>query len=414
MAPSTLYKRNLLPILNEAISDSPVVYIRGARQAGKTTLVRDLLDHDRFTYFTMDSAAVLSAASSDPTGFVNGLKPPVIIDEVQRIPNLLLSIKEDVDRRRTAGRYLLTGSANVLAIPRVADSLAGRMEILTLWPLSQGEIAGVRESFIEKICGGKIEQRSYQQINMQELADKIVAGGFPEPIGRSAQARRAAWFDSYITTIVERDIRSISMIHEATTIPKLLWFLASRTAMIRDQAQIARSLGVPNTSLIRYLSMLEAVFFTYHLPAWTNNLGKCLVKAPKLYFTDTGVACHLLGLNAARLAVDPGFAGNLFENFVVSEICKQATWSNAKVRCFHFRSHQGHEVDLVLEDASGKIYGIEIKLAAAVTAKHFSGLRVLKAIAGRNFVSGAVIYTGSQVVPFGHDLYAMPVPALWS
>ncbi|MDD5534115.1 MAG: ATP-binding protein, partial [Syntrophales bacterium] len=388
--------------------------IRGARQVGKTTLVRDLLDHGNFNYLTMDNAAVLSAASSDPTGFVNGLKTPVILDEVQRTPNLLLAIKEDVDRRRTAGRYLLTGSANVLAVPRVADSLAGRMEILTLWPLSQGEIAGVRESFIENLCGEKIEQKYYPQINIQELASRIVGGGFPEPLGRTAPARRDAWFGSYITTIAEREIRSISMIHEVATIPKLLRFLASRTAMIRDQAQIARSLGIPNTSLIRYLSMLEAVFFIYHLPAWTNNLGKRLVKAPKLYFTDTGVACHLLGLNAERLAGDPGSAGSLFENFIVSEICKQATWSNAKIRCFHFRSHLGHEVDLVLEDASGKIYGIEIKLAAAVTAKHFSGLKVLKTIAGGNFISGAVVYTGSQVVPFGRDLYAVPVSALWS
>ena len=409
-----MFERHSTPAILEALSDTPVVFIRGARQTGKTTLVRKITERDHpAQYFNLDSPAVLSAATSDPAGFIRGAQAPLAIDEVQRAPDLILAIKEDVDRNRKPGRYLLTGSANVLTIPRVAESLAGRMEIVTLWPLSQGEIAGKRENFIERLF--KPEPGSFRSLktSQDDLVKSITAGGYPEPLQRPTKKRRSAWFDSYLTTMIERDLRSIANIHDISAIPRLLKLLASRTANIREQSALSRSTGIPNSTLGRYMAMLEAIFIVYTLPAWTSNLGKRLVKAPKLYFTDTGIACFLLGIDPDRLLDDHTLAGGLFENFVVSELCKQAAWCEFQVRLHHFRSHMGHEVDVVAESGSGAVCGIEIKLSSTVSAKHFSGLKELEKISAKRCTAGVVLYTGSEVIPFGKRLFAIPVSALW-
>ncbi len=409
-----MFNRNLLSCIHDALSDTPVVFIRGARQTGKTTLAKELLASSYpASYYTLDSAAVLSAATADPSGFIRDLSKPVVLDEVQRVPDLVLAIKEDVDRHRKAGRYLLTGSANVLTVPRVADSLAGRMEVLTLWPLSQGEIAGKQENFIEAIFKKKPDQIKASKFSMVDLANRITTGGYPEPVQRNSQKRREAWFDSYLTTIIERDIRNFSSLHDLSAMTRLLRLLASRTAGLRSQSELSRALAIPNTSLIRYLSMLEAIFIIYTLPAWSSNLGSRLIKAPKLFFSDTGIVCHLLNLDASRFLSDHTLAGNIFENFVISEICKQASWCDFRVSLYHFRSHKGHEVDLVIEDGAGKLCGIEIKLTASPTAKHFSGLRELQKLAGKKFTCGILLYTGRDVIPFGNNMYALPASAVW-
>lgn len=409
-----MYKRNLLPIIQEALSDTPVVFIRGARQTGKTTLSKEIMASGYpASYFTLDNAAVLSSAASDPAGFIRDLKKPAVLDEVQRVPELILAIKEDVDTHRQSGRYLLTGSANVLTLPRVADSLAGRMEVATLWPLSQGEIAGRQENFIGAIFRKIPDGLEFSELDMQDLTNRIVIGGYPEPVQRPSQKRRGAWFDSYLTTIIERDIRNFSNLHDISAMTRLLKLLASRTAGLRSQSELSRVLAIPNTSLARYLSMLKSIFMIYTLPAWSSNLGSRLIKAPKLFFSDTGIACHLLNLNASRLLGDHTLAGSLFENFVVSELCKQASSCDFRVSLYHFRSHQGHEVDLVIEDGAGKLCGIEIKLTASPTAKNFSGLKELQKLAGKKFACGLLLYTGRDAVPFGDKMYAVPVSAVW-
>lgn len=409
-----MFERHSTPAILEALSDTPVVFIRGARQTGKTTLVRKITERDHpAQYFNLDSPAVLSAATTDPAGFIRGAQATLAIDEVQRAPDLILAIKEDVDRNRKPGRYLLTGSANVLTIPTVAESLAGRMEIVTLWPLSQGEIAGKRENFLERLFKPGPGVFHAGETSLGDLVKSITAGGYPEPLQRPTQKRRAAWFDSYLTTIIERDLRSLANIHDISAIPRLLKLLASRTANIREQSALSRNTGIPNSTLGRYMAMLEAVFIVYTLPAWTSNLGRRLVKAPKLYFTDTGIACFLLGIEPDRLLDDHALAGGLFENFVVSELCKQAAWCEFRVRLHHFRSHMGHEVDVVAESGTGAVCGIEIKLSSTVSAKHFSGLKELQKISAKRFTAGVVLYTGSEVIPFGERLFAIPVSTLW-
>ena len=406
--------RHISRIVLGALADTPVVFIRGARQTGKTTLVKELGKSGYPAhYITLDSATTLSAASSDPTGFIGGLEKPVIIDEVQRVPNLLLAIKEEVDRNKQPGRYLLTGSANVLTIPRVSDSLAGRMEVITLWPLSQGELEGVEEHFLEMVFKANLAKFKVAEIGVEGLAKRITTGGYPEPVQRINEKRRAAWFNSYLTTIIERDVKELANIHDITVIPRLLRLLASRTSTIRDQSGISRSMGIPNTSVGRYLSLLETIFLIQMLPAWTTNIGKQVIKSPRILFSDTGLACHLLGVDASRLASDHTLAGSLFENFVVTELHKQASWCELQIRLYHFRSLTGQEVDLVLEDRARRICGIEIKLTATASSKHLNGLKSLREFVGKRFVCGVILYAGNEIVPFGEKLFAIPVSALW-
>ena len=410
-----MFKRHITRNLVEALGDTPVVFLRGARQSGKSALVQELARSSfNAAYYTLDNAATLSAAGSDPVGFIAGLPKPVIIDEVQRVPGLFLAIKEDVDAHRSPGRYLLTGSANVMVMPRVADSLAGRMAVITLWPLSQGEIEGVEENFIDAVFNSDLSAIRHQSLKIQSLWDRLAAGGFPEPMQRSSVKRRASWFDSYLVSMVQRDLRDLSQIRDITVLPKLLRLLAARSATLFNQSEISRSSGVANSTLSRYLAVLEATFLIHMLPAWSANLGKRLTRSPKLFISDTGVACHLLDVVPDRFSSHLELAGRLFENFVVSEILKQVSWAASQVTVYHFRSPAGREVDVVLEDRAGAMVGIEIKLTASPTAGTFSGLKALQELAGKRFRAGILLYTGKDMVPFGKKLAAIPVSALWA
>ena len=409
-----MFMRHITRNLVEALGDTPVVFLRGARQSGKSTLAQELARSSfNAGYFTLDNAATLSAAGSDPVGFIAGLPKPAIIDEVQRVPGLFLAIKEDVDANRSPGRYLLTGSANVMVMPRVADSLAGRMAVITMWPLSQGEIEGVEENFIDAVFHSDLSAIRHQPIKIQPLWDRLAADGFPEPMQRTSAKRRASWFDSYLVSMVERDLRDLSQIRDITVLPKLLRLLAARSATLFNQSEISRSSGVANSTLSRYLSVLEATFLIHMLPAWSANLGKRLTRSPKLFISDTGLACHLLDVVPNRFSSNPELAGRLFENFVVSEIVKQVSWAARQVTVYHFRSPAGREVDVVLEDRAGAMVGIEIKLTASPTSGTFSGLKALQELAGKQFRAGILLYTGKDKVPFGKKLTAIPVSALW-
>jgi len=396
------------------MSDTPVVFLRGARQTGKTTLVREIADGPYpARYVTLDNAGALSAAITDPAGFIGGIEKPVVIDEAQRAGDLFLAIKEDVDHNRVAGRYLLTGSANVLTIPRVANALAGRMEVLTLWPLSMGEMKGGGENIIDAFFGREGPHRFHPDLGF-DLTASIAAGGFPEPVQRAAHRRRHAWFESYITTILDRDIRDLAQIQDLAAVPRLLKLLASRTATLHNQSEVSRSSGIPNSTLSRYMTLLEMTFLVLTLPAWSSNLGKRLVKAPKLYMVDTGLACHLVGIDEDALRHGGEIAGRVFENFVVLELFKHASWSEEPVGLYHFRSQSGHEVDVVIEGSGGKVVGVETKLSASPSPRDFSGLKVLREHLGDKFIRGILIYTGNQIVPFGENLHAVPISALSS
>ncbi|HEY3269395.1 MAG TPA: ATP-binding protein [Armatimonadota bacterium] len=409
-----MYYRNITPRLLEALGDSPVVLVIGARQTGKTTLVQSL-PGERFAaeYITLDDSSALSAVA-DARGFVAGLSGPAIIDEVQHAPGLFPAIKASVDRDRRPGRFLLTGSANVLLLPKLSESLAGRMEILTLWPLAQAEIAGRRQSIVDTLFSSTPFPSGLSGIPRDELAGRIVSGGYPEPLSRQSEARRHAWFDSYLTTILRRDVRDIANIEGLSRLPRLLSLLAARTAGLLNMSDISTTAGIPYATLHRYFAVLEATFLVQLLPAWSGNLTSRLIKTPKLVMSDSGMAASLLGENAERLLREGPTLGPLLETFVAMEFRKDAGWSETRPALFHYRTHARQEVDIVLESPSGDIVGIEVKAATSVNASDFRGLRSLQEAAGERFVRGVVFYTGDNVTPFAERLHAVPISLLWS
>ena len=409
-----MIRRNITSNLLAALADTPVVLLNGARQTGKSTLAKAIASREYpAKYITLDDFSPLSAARHDPVGFLAGLDGPVIIDEVQKAPNLFPAIKAVVDRDRQPGRFLLTGSANVFLLPRLSESLAGRMEILTLWPFSQGEIAGIREAFIDTLFDKKIPARVPDPENQARILGRLMIGGYPEPFLRTSSARRNAWFESYVTTLLHRDVRDLANIEGLANLPRILSILAIRVPNFLNFAELSRTAAIPQSTLKRYLTLLEAVFLVQNIPAWSGNLGKRLVKASKVVISDTGLKAHLTGTRAERMVAD-GSIGGYLENFVIMELRKQIAWSRIRPKMFHFRTQTGQEVDIVLEDPTGRLAGIEVKSASMVGPEDFRGLRALAEAAGRSFHRGIVLYMGTEIVPFGQNLHAVPVPALWN
>jgi len=364
-------------------------------------------------YVTMDDASERGAALRDPDGFVAQLAARVIIDEVQRAPELFLAIKASVDRNRRPGRFLLTGSANALVLPRVADSLAGRIEIQTLRPFSQGEQAGRPDGFVDSCLADNFRLNQVSPAPWPDLVDRIVQGGFPAAVERADEKRRDAWFASYATTMLERDVREIVNIQHANEMPRLLQLVAARSAGLLNQADLARDAHLPLTTLQRHWALLEAIFFVRTIPAWSGNLSTRLARAPKTLLCDSGLHMHLLRLDAARLKTDELMSGAALETFVGGELMKQIDWSPERPHLFHFRSQARQEVDFLLEDRGGRVVGIEVKKTASPDASDFKGLCHLQQALGPRFLRGILLYTGTASVPFGKDLFALPVSALW-
>lgn len=393
----------------DALSDSPVVLINGARQTGKSTLAQSLRPDIR--YLTLDDPAVLAAAHADPFGFIAGFDGPVCLDEVQRAPEIFLAIKAEVDKQRTPGRFLLTGSANVLLLPKMADSLAGRMEVLELWPLAQCEIEQQPASLIDDLFAGHFAD-SYP-FERNDFIARLLAGGYPEALARRSGRRREAWFDSYLATILQRDVRDLSQIEGLTELPKLMQVLAARSGGLFNVAELSRTAGIPQTTLKRYLTLLETLFLIRLVPAWSSNLGKRLQKSPKLFVSDYGLMAHLRGLSEASLQAEHGLPGDLVEAFVHAELAKHQTWAEQRTALMHYRTTTGMEVDFVLENRRGELLGIEVKAATTVVAKDFNGLRHLRDTTPQQFKRGILFYTGEQVVRFDEQLIAVPISMTW-
>ncbi|MDO8772576.1 MAG: ATP-binding protein [Burkholderiaceae bacterium] len=410
-----MYTRHILPLLNEALTDTPVVLLNGARQTGKSTLTQSLSGESSRRYLTLDDHVTLAAAKGDPDGFIAGLNGPVTLDEVQRVPELFLAIKASVDRDRRPGRFLLTGSANVLLLPDIADSLAGRMEILSLWPLSTAEMAGVPTvNLVDWLFDGPMNAWEISPCDRTQLIEKLLCGGYPEAVGRPSPRRRAAWFNSYLQAIMQRDVRDLANVEQLTEIPNLIQLLSTRSASLLNFAEISRSSGLPQTTLKRYFSLLETLFLVYRLPAWERNLGKRLVKAPKVFLPDSGLLAHLVELSPERLAIEAGLPGSLVETFVLSEILKHLAFSERQLTLWHYRTQSNIEVDFILENRLGKLTGIEVKASHSVGSKDFNGLRHLKETEPQFFQRGIVLYSGREVVPFGADLFAVPLSMWWA
>jgi hypothetical protein len=395
------------------LRDTPVVYVQGPRQAGKSTLAQSLRDSYDAEYFTLDDGATLAAAQGDPDGFIGGLPERVILDEVQRVPELFRAIKRSVDAKREPGRFLLTGSAQALVLPRLSEPLAGRMEVLTLWPFSQGEIAGRHDGFVDACFAREFKPGTFRDTGWPALAGRIAIGGYPEVLTRTEAARRRAWFGSYITTILERDVRDLANVSGLRDLPHLLRLAASRAMGLLNFADLSRDAAMPQTTLQRYWALFEATFLVRSLPPWHANLGLRQVKTPKVLLSDTGLLCHLLGLDAARLQADDLMTGAALECFVAAELTKQISWSETRPGLFHYRTHTQQEVDFVLEDARGRLVGIEVKKTASPTIGDFKGLRHLCEQTGKKFLRGVLLYTGSTSVAFGPNLHAVPVSSLW-
>lgn len=413
-----MFPRHIEPLLSEALADTPVVLLNGARQTGKSTLVQALAKANGQRYLTLDDRVVLAAAKGDPAGFVAGLAGPVVLDEIQRAPELFLDIKAAVDRDRAPGRFLLTGSANVLLLPQLADSLAGRMEILTLWPLSGAEMAGAAaRNRVDALLQGDLAAPGapgLPPVDRADLVDRLLRGGFPAAVARGSARRRAAWFEGYLQTILQRDVRELANLEQLTEVPQLLQLLATRSASLLNQAELSRSSRLTQTTLKRYLGLLETLFLVVRVPAWARNPGKRLVKSPKVFLPDTGLLAMLLDYSAEKLLAWPGLPGHLVETHVACELLKHLAFSSRGASLWHYRTQTDIEVDFVLEDRLGGLTGIEVKASASIDAADFKGLRHLQETEGESFRRGIVFYAGREVVAFTERLVALPLSYWWA
>ncbi|MEY4884311.1 MAG: hypothetical protein RIS34_2165 [Pseudomonadota bacterium] len=412
-----MYPRHIDPLLGDALLDTPVVLINGARQSGKSTLVQSQVVASAAArqYLTLDDAVVLNAAKSDPAGFINGLAGAVTLDEVQRVPELFLAIKAAVDRQRQPGQFLLTGSADVLLLPGIADSLAGRMEVLSLWPLSTAEMAnsaGLNRA--DALFQGNWASLSVPPCERGDIVARLLAGGFPDAVARTSTRRREAWFDSYLQAILQRDVRELANIEQLTEIPNLLHLLATRSGTLLNFAELSRTAALAQSTLKRYFALLEMLFLVVRLPSWERNPGKRLVKAPKVFLPDSGLLGHLMAATPESLAAKQGLPGAMVETFVLTELLKHVAFSVQRLSLWHYRTQTNIEVDFILENRLGQITGIEVKASATVDSKDFKGLRHLQETEATIFQRGIVLYTGRDVVPFGENLWAVPLSVWWA
>jgi predicted AAA+ superfamily ATPase len=407
-----LYPRFAESALAEALADSPVVLIHGPRQCGKSTLAGMLGDRQGYAYISFDHDVMREAAETDPIGFVDGLPERAILDEVQRVPGLFTSLKAAVDRHRQPGRFLLTGSSNVLLLPNLSDSLAGRMAIQRLHPFAQCELAGKPSEFLDRLFAGEFPIRTVPRLK-DELARRIAAGGYPPALERPEGRRRDNWYRDYIHTLIQRDVRELARISALNALPRLLRLAAGRTAQLFNLSDLASSFQLSRTTIGDYVTLLEHIFLLERLPPWHSNQTSRLVKTPKLHIGDTGLACSLLGLDAAALAADRAQLGPMLETFVYQELRRLASWHPQQHDFYHLRDRDKVEVDIVIERGVRQLAGVEVKAAATVTATDFRGLRKLKHTTGKRFVAGVVLYDGEAVASFGDGMYAVPIASLW-
>ncbi len=409
--------RAITPRLLTALGDTPAVMLVGPRQAGKSTLVQSLATGSHpARYLSLDDLRTLDSARRDPVGLIESADGPLVIDEIQRAPELLLPIKVAIDRDRRPGRFILIGSAQVMLLPKVSESLAGRIEVHTLWPFSQTEIDGVPGRIVELLLGQSSRPDSIPVgITRKDLIERIVRGGFPEALERREDARREEWFASYLTTIVQRDLREEANIERLAEVPAVLSSLASRVRAPLNKTDLSSSVEIPRTSLDRYLTLLEHVFLTNRLPAWHTSRIKQITKAPKLLISDSALLVHLLRTNRERLAGDEALLGVVLECFVGMELTKQLSATSTRASLRHMRTAAGGEVDFVLEGADGRVAGIEVKTSETVRAEDFKHLKRMRdRIDDERFARGVILYTGSERLPFGERLEAWPLAALWS
>lgn len=410
--PVSYYPRQAESRLQEALADSPVVLIHGPRQCGKTTLARRVCEPAGYGYASFDDDVLRHAAEVDPVGFVADLPDRMVLDEIQRVPRLFTTLKSAVDRHRLPGRFVLTGSSNVLLVPQLADSLAGRMEIRRLLPLAQCELARHPATFLDRLFGSGFKARQSERLG-RELAERMSAGGYPAALARPAGRRRTTWYRDYLDALVQRDVRDLARISSPDVMPRLLALAATHTARLFNVTALGAPFHLSRPTIRDYLTLLERLFLIDVLPPWHTNRLSRLVKTPKIHVGDTGLACSLLGIGAEGLAADRALLGQLLETFVFQELRRQASWHEQGSSFFHYRDKDGAEVDVVVERGARAVAGVEVKASATVNEADFRGLRKLREASGQRFAAGVVLYDGETTASFGNGMVALPIRALW-
>ena len=406
-----LYPRYAEGPLAEALADSPAVLIHGPRQSGKSTLARVVGDPRGYAYISFDDAVARAAAESDPSGFVAGLGERTVLDEVQRVPTLFIALKQAIDARRTPGRFLLTGSSQVLLVPALSDSLAGRMDILRLHPLSQGEMRGGIPNFLDDLFHGEFQTSNSRRMG-DDLAARVADGGYPAALARSTSRRRANWYRNFIDTQLQRDVRDMARISALDALPRLLTAAASQTARLYNLSSMAAPFQLSRPTIGGYVALLERLFLIDRLPPWHRNRLSRMVKTPKLHVGDTGIGCALLGAGPANLARNRELFGQLLESFVFQELRRQSACQETPLEFFHYRDKDQVEVDIVIERGAREVAGVEVKAASTVTRSDFRGLRKLKKAAGEGFAAGVVVYDGEIGAGFGDGMFVVPIRRL--
>jgi predicted AAA+ superfamily ATPase len=404
------YDRELVTL---ALQDTRIVLVVGARQVGKSTLTQDIAQTDHPAQsLTLDDKTTRDAANGDPTGFVAGLSGPVLIDEVQRSPDLLLAIKEAVDADQTPGRFLLTGSANILTAPKLYEALSGRIEIIDLWPLAQAEIERAPGNLVDRLFAADAPPIAGATVGRDAFIERAIRGGYPEARLRS-QRRRVRWFDSYRKTLIERDLRELADAQKLDEIPKLLRLIAAQAANLYRAENIASKMTLDKKTVQTYTTLLETVFLVKRVKAWRPSIGNREIQTPKIFISDSGLLAYLLGADSKGAVEDDRVTGKLFENFVSMEIARLVEWAEVSTEQYHYRNRD-EEVDVVLEARTGDIACVECKAAATLRASDYRPMEKLRDARGKQFVAGFVLYTGSDTKPLGDRLWAVPISALWS
>ena len=412
-ADRSYYPRALTPVIREALADTPVVCLVGPRQSGKTTLVQRIAPER--AYVSLDEHNYHQAASLDPTGFVAGLPAAAAIDEVQRAPALLSAIKVAVDGNRYPGRFLLTGSANLLFLPTVSESLAGRMETVQLHPLTEAEKERRAGGFLRALLDGDLKPDISGSAGTKgpALAERLVAGGYPEPLAR-APRRARQWHRQYLRSIIDRDVQDVARVRDANELARLLELLALRSAELLNVSALGDALGLRRETVDRYITVLERLFLVRRLSAWHSNPARRLVRAPKVHLIDSGMAATIAGLTAADWVAQRDRMGHLLESFVVQQLIAQAGWTDPDLRFWHYRDKDQVEVDLVITRGA-RTWGVEVKASATVTPGDGRGLLRLAQRCGDSFQRGIVLHDGRDLLPLhGERILAVPISRLWS